>query len=67
MLALLLSLAAGPPALVTPLRHAHAHNDYAHRRPLWDALDRGFCSVEADIFLSRGELLVGHTWFDLRR
>jgi hypothetical protein len=52
---------------VTPLRHAHAHNDYAHRRPLFDALDQGFCSVEADIFLDRRKLLVGHTWLDLRR
>jgi hypothetical protein len=27
---------------------------------LLDALDRGFCSVEADIFLVDGQLLVGH-------
>jgi hypothetical protein len=65
MLALLLTLAA-PPVTASPLRHAHAHNDYAHRRPLLDALERGFCSVEADIFLFRGELYVGHTWLDLR-
>jgi hypothetical protein len=65
MLALLLTLAA-PPVPVAPLRHAHAHNDYLHRRPLFDALARGFCSVEADVFLFRGQLLVGHTWLDLR-
>jgi hypothetical protein len=65
VLGLLLCLAAPPAPHVTPLRHAHAHNDYAHRRPLFDALDRGFCSVEADIFLVRGQLLVGHTVFDL--
>src|SRR5262249_1980163 len=35
--------------LPTPLIHAHAHNDYEHTRPLFDALDQGFCSVEADI------------------
>jgi hypothetical protein len=51
---------------VTPLRHAHAHNDYEHKRPLFDALDQGFCSVEADIFLVDGQLLVGHTRLDLR-
>lgn len=39
---------------------AHAHNDYRHARPLQDALDHGFRSVEADIFLVEGELLVGH-------
>lgn len=35
----------------TPLPQAHAHNDYLHARPLLDALDHGFTSVEADIFL----------------
>jgi hypothetical protein len=54
------------PAPVVPLRQAHAHNDYEHKRPLLDALDRGFCSVEADIFLVDGELLVGHTRQDLK-
>lgn len=38
----------------------HAHNDYEHPRPLLDALDQGFGSVEADIFLVDGELRVGH-------
>src|SRR5467141_4729541 len=50
----------------TPLIHAHAHNDYEHKRPLFDALDHGFCSVEADIYLEKGRLLVGHTRDDLR-
>ena len=36
---------------VKPLPRAHAHNDYLHQRPLLDALDNGFCSVEADISL----------------
>lgn len=44
----------------TPLIHAHAHNDYEHARPLLDALDHGFCSVEADIWLVDGKLLVAH-------
>src|SRR2546430_8556980 len=43
-----------------PLRHAHAHNDYEHARPLFDALEQGFCSVEADIYLVNGQLLVAH-------
>jgi hypothetical protein len=37
-----------------------AHNDYAHARPLFDALDHGYGGVEADIFLVDGQLLVGH-------
>ena len=44
----------------TPLKQAHAHNDYLHPRPLLDALDHGFCSVEADIFLTPDGLLIGH-------
>src|SRR5438105_6300377 len=55
-----------PASPVVPLRHAHAHNDYEHKRPLFDALDHGFCSVEADVFLVRGALLVGHTQLDLQ-
>ncbi len=49
-----------------PLPQAHAHNDYEHKRPLYDALAQGFCSVEADVFLVGAELLVGHTPSDLR-
>jgi hypothetical protein len=43
-----------------PLTRVHAHNDYEHKRPLFDALDHGFCSVEADIYLVDGQLLVAH-------
>ncbi|MEV5988887.1 phosphatidylinositol-specific phospholipase C/glycerophosphodiester phosphodiesterase family protein [Streptomyces sp. NPDC052051] len=48
-----------------PLRHAHAHNDYDHARPLFDALDHRFGSVEADIYLVGGQLLVAHDPADL--
>lgn len=42
------------------LIHGHAHNDYAHKRPLFDALENSFGSVEADIFYYRGQLKVAH-------
>ncbi|MGW6403160.1 phosphatidylinositol-specific phospholipase C/glycerophosphodiester phosphodiesterase family protein [Streptomyces sp. NPDC055134] len=48
-----------------PLLRAHAHNDYEHPRPLLDALDHRFASVEADIYLVDGELLVAHDPIDL--
>ncbi|HTJ00329.1 MAG TPA: phosphatidylinositol-specific phospholipase C/glycerophosphodiester phosphodiesterase family protein [Dongiaceae bacterium] len=51
---------------VIPLPEGHAHNDYAHARPLQDALDQGFCSIEADIWLEDGRLLVGHNRTDLK-
>lgn len=51
---------------VVPLAKAHAHNDYLHARPLLDALDHGFTSVEADIYLVDGKLLVAHEPKELR-
>lgn len=44
----------------TPLPNAHAHNDYAHKRPLQDALSHGFTSIEVDIHLIDNELYVSH-------
>lgn len=44
----------------------HSHNDYHHDRPLFDAIDNGFRSVEADIFLVDGKLLVGHSKSELK-
>ncbi|MFT6213651.1 MAG: hypothetical protein ACJAS3_000035 [Roseivirga sp.] len=43
-----------------PLKNAHAHNDYEHKRPLLDALKNGFTSVEADVYLIENELFVYH-------
>jgi glycerophosphoryl diester phosphodiesterase len=54
------SFAIGQSSDSMPLRQAHAHNDYEHSRPLLDALDHGFTSVEADVYLVDGELLVAH-------
>ena len=50
---------------VVPLPQAHAHNDYEHARPLHDALSHGFTSVEADVWLVDGELLVAHDLADV--
>jgi glycerophosphoryl diester phosphodiesterase len=50
-----------PAPASTPLAHTHAHNDYLHAHPLFDALSHRFLSVEADIWLTDdGQLLVGH-------
>jgi len=45
---------------LAPLPRAHSHNDYFRPRPLLDALESGFASVEADIYLVDGDLLVAH-------
>jgi hypothetical protein len=39
---------------------AHAHNDYEHEHPLVDALEHRFYSVEADVYLNGGKLVVSH-------
>jgi hypothetical protein len=38
----------------------HAHNDYLHERPLWDALQAGVTSVEADVWKFWSGLYVSH-------
>lgn len=52
------SQAPVPAAKAVP--RAHAHNDYEHDRPLFDALHYGFASVEADIWLVGDGLRVAH-------
>jgi hypothetical protein len=49
------------PPSPAPLIRAHAHNDYEHTHPLFDAMAQGYCSVEADINLVNGKLLVAHS------
>jgi hypothetical protein len=61
ILALIFALFALPVAAA----EGHAHNDYEHERPLLDALERGFASIEADIWLRDGALLIGHDERDL--
>lgn len=49
-----------------PLLRAHAHNDYNHERPLFDALDHGFTNIEVDIHLVDSKLLVAHDKEDVQ-
>ncbi|MFG1608037.1 hypothetical protein [Actinoplanes sp. NPDC049265] len=45
---------------VTPLEHGHAQNDYLNARPLQDALDHGFTSIETDVVLRDDTLVLCH-------
>ncbi|MFO7608780.1 MAG: hypothetical protein R6X35_06220 [Candidatus Krumholzibacteriia bacterium] len=56
---------AGTAAAPT-LLPAYAHNDYENRRPLQDALDRGYRGAEADVYLVEGRLLVAHDRDEVR-
>lgn len=57
---MLLAIAATAAEQPVPLDRVHSHNDYEHPRPLLDALAQGICSIEADVWLVDGELLVAH-------
>ncbi|MCK5137459.1 MAG: hypothetical protein KAR19_16865 [Bacteroidales bacterium] len=46
---------------------AHAHNDYNHEHPLFDALENGFRSIEADVFSMGDSLYVAHDRKDIKQ
>lgn len=46
--------------------NAHSHNDYRNPKPFWTAYQNGFGSIEADIFLYQGELIVAHDTQELK-
>jgi hypothetical protein len=54
------ALRAAAPAAVPAVFRSHSHNDYLQARPLREALEHRTGSVEADVFLVGGELLVAH-------
>lgn len=43
------------------LPRTHSHNDYERRKPLSEALENDFMSIEADVHLVNGELFIAHT------
>lgn len=43
-----------------PLANGFAHNDYRHKRPLFDAENNGYTHIEADVFLHDSKLIVAH-------
>ena len=51
----------------TPIPLGHSHNDYLQKRPLWDALENGFTSIEIDVYTAPdSSLRVSHLPFGLR-
>ncbi len=51
---------AVPSPATQSVPRTHAHNDYENDYPLFDALNNGFISVEADIWLYGTDLRVAH-------
>lgn len=66
---LLVSLACGAYSsdTVSAAYPAHAHNDYLQKRPLFDALENGFRSLEADVFSQGDSLYVAHDRKDIQQ
>ena len=64
LIALLGAARAAPDSMPAPAERTvprtHAHNDYEHAHPLFDALHEGFASVEAAVYLVGKELRVSH-------
>jgi alkaline phosphatase len=47
--------------------NAHSHNDYEQAIPFYAAWKAGFGSIEADIFLKNGKLIVAHDTVELKK
>ena len=45
---------------------AHAHNDYEHEKPFYEAFSLGFGSIESEVYAVNGQLLVAHDVKDLK-
>lgn len=62
-LLLLLVCVLGPIAAYTQQKTTfalHSHNDYLQPVPFWDAFSAGCASIEVDVILQEGELMVAH-------
>ena len=49
------------------IKMGHSHNDYLNEKPLINALNNNFKSIEVDVFLLNSKLYVGHNWIQLRK
>jgi alkaline phosphatase len=65
LLTISLTCSAQPKKYTTA--NAHSHNDYQQIIPFHKAWQRNFGSIEADIFLLNGKLIIAHDSTQLRR
>lgn len=67
---LLVNFGLGVHAQTVPhifLKNAHSHNDYTRSQPFTKAYLAGFGSIEVDLFLVEGKLLVAHELEEVRQ
>ena len=65
--AFLVAMCAAAHAAPNRMPLIHSHNDYAQERPFWGAYEAGADSIEADVYLVDGDLLVAHTRKELKK
>lgn len=64
---LLFTLAANAQPTKYSVANAHSHNDYEQDTPFYKAYNAGFGSIEADIFLIKGRLIVAHDLNEVKK
>ncbi len=50
-----------------PTYKLHSHNDYLRKVPFWEAFGAGCASIEADVILQDGKLMVAHEKATIRK
>ncbi|MBS1934078.1 MAG: phosphatidylinositol-specific phospholipase C/glycerophosphodiester phosphodiesterase family protein [Bacteroidetes bacterium] len=65
--AVITCLAASAQPETYSVANAHSHNDYENTVPFYTAYNAQFGSIEADIFLQNGELIVAHDSIELKK
>ncbi len=53
-----------------PVRQIHSHNDYLRKHPFYDAVERGFQSIEVDVWILDNNdptIYVGHNTHSLNK
>jgi alkaline phosphatase len=53
-------IASGAQPLHYTVANTHSHNDYEQQAPFWAAWQQQFGSIEADIWLIGGKVIIGH-------
>ena len=55
-----ISMAANAQIKQYSVADAHSHNDYKNNIPFYRAYEKGFGSIEADVYAVKGQLMVAH-------
>jgi alkaline phosphatase len=62
---LMYTMSVGQTVIYT-VANLHSHNDYEKSFPFWEAYNHAYGSIEADIFLQNGNLIIAHNTIQLK-